>query len=468
MEKKKSYRSLALPLFTAILGAFLLTTLFSDHLKQIFIGFLGSLTPIAVGMLVVFLLKHLIDFIEKTLLKKAFETSKYKFQFKRAISLTISFVLFLAVLITILYILIPRIIEIATELITNSSLYVNKVKNELTEFVNKLIPINTHINIEEAFNSAMKYIEDAFFKFLPKLFDISTNTIVFIGKVLLGFFIALLYLVDKEKIHAFFSRMFKAYFNEDTNKTVSKIFHRSDKILLDYLVGKLLEAIVITLVMGITLMLLKVPYAFELAFVMSVLNFIPYIGFIISLIPIILISIIFGSVDLAITVIIVSVIVFVILTTFVTPFIIGSKMKTSVLLMLVLLLIGGGMFGLLGMAFAPPIAAIISVVITENIASREQAKEQEKILEEQERQEEIERRNKENAERLETLFKNYGSADAKHYNIFDLLRATNTFNENMIDNNQTDTKSKNKISTLSVKNGKKKELFKTAVIKQKK
>lgn len=476
MEKRRNYRNLAIPLFVAILGAVILSTLFGDYLKQMMMGFVSSLTPIIVGMIVVFLLKHLIDFIERTLLKKAFENSKYKFQFKRAISITISFVVFLTALFLIMYILIPRIIEIATELITNRDLYISKVKIELSDFINKLIPIDTFINIEDMFNSAMKYIGEAFYDFLPKLFTISTSTLIFIGKMLLGFFIAFLYLIDKEKIHNFFSRMFKAYLNEGTNSTVSRIFRKSDKILLDYFVGKLIEAIVITLVMGITLMILKVPYAFELAFIMSVFNFIPYIGFILSLLPITLISIIFGSVNLAITVIIVCVIVFTLLTTFVTPFIIGSKIKTNVLLMLVTLLIFGGMFGMLGMAAAPPIAGILSVIITENIASREVQKQQEKIAEEQEYKEEQERRNKENTERLENLFKNYGSSDAKHYNIFDLLRATNrleaALEEQVAASNQQVQKqslpqSKTTIQTLSVRNGKKTGYFKTAVIKQK-
>ncbi len=469
MEKKKTYKSLALPLFAAILGAFILTTLFSDFLKQMLMGFLGSLTPIIVGMLVVFILKHLIDFIERTLLKKAFETSKYKFQITRGISLVIAFTLFFIALFAILYILVPRIVEIVTELITNSSLYIDKVRVELTEFINKVIPINTHINIDDAFNGAMKYIEETFYEFLPKIFDISTNTLLYIGKVLLGFFIAFLYLIDKEKIHTFFSRLFKAYLTESGNSTVSKIFHRSDKILLDYLVGKFLEAIVITLVMGITLMLLKVPYAFELAFIMSILNFIPYIGFILALVPITLISIIFGSVNLAITVILVNVLVFTLLTTFVTPFIIGSKIKTSVLLTLVLLLIAGGMFGIIGMAVAPPVSAILNVVITENIASKEEMKKQEKLQEELERQEEIERRNKENAARLEQLFKNYGSSDAKHYNIFDLLRATNSYNDNNeeIEKTYQAIQARKATAVLHSKGGKKTELFKHAVIKQK-
>lgn len=475
MDKKRTYRNLAVPLFIALLGAFLLSTLFSDYLKQMMIGFLGSLTPIIVGMLVVFLLKHLIDFIERTLLKKTFENSKHKFIFKRAISITISFIIFFAALFLILYILIPRIVEIVTELVTNSALYVDKIKTETIEFINKIIPIDSYVDFEDVFNSFMTYIGETFNDFLPKLLDISTNTLLYIGEVLLGFFIAFLYLIDKEKIHNFFSRMFKAYLNENSNKTLSRIFKKSDRIVLDYVVAKLIEAVVITLVMGITLMLLKVPYAFELAFIMSVLNFIPYIGFILSLLPIVIISIIFGSVNLAITVIIVNVIVFTLLTTFVTPFIIGSKVKTNVLLMLVMLLIFGGLFGIIGMAIAPPIAAIISVIITENIASREEIKKQEQLLEEEEKKELREQKNKENNEMLATLFKNYGSDDAKRYNIFDLLRATNRVNE---DNKEyasnevqlsIQTNTKADISTLST-NTKRKEkqerLFTHPVIKQ--
>lgn len=365
----KSRKYWIIPLFIALVSALIISAVAGDFLFGLFSGFLSSLTSIIIALFIIFALKHLMDAIEQKVLKNYFNNTKNPFAIKRAISIIIAFILLVLVVFIVINMIVPRVIEIGTELFTNKDQYIYQIKTQLTEFVNKIIP-NGGDTISSLIDGFVANLGDTLTNILPKVIAFGTSTFAFIGQCLLGVLMAFLYLKDKEKIRDYSKKVIQVNCPNKAPQLFS-ITQKSDKILLDYMVAKILEAGVLTIGIGITLALLGVRYAFELAFIISILNVIPYIGFIISLIPTILITLIYGSVDQAITVLIVLVVVYTFLTTFVTPYIIGKKIKTNMLLMIVSMVIGGGMFGMLGMAFAPPVAAIMSVIFNDIISRKE-------------------------------------------------------------------------------------------------
>lgn len=366
----KTHKYWVIPLFIALVSAMIISALAGDFLFGLLSGFLNSLTPIVIALFIIFILKHLMDCIEQRFLKNYFNNTKNPFLVKRTISIIVSFIILFLVIFIIINMIVPRVIEIGTELFNNREQYIYQIKTQLTDFVNKFIPDGGD-TISSLIDGFTANLGETVTNFLPKIIEISTSTFTFIGQFLLGVLIAFLYLKDKEKVRDYSKKIVRLNCKSEKAEHLFSITQKSDKILLDYLVGKVLEAGVLTIGIGITLALLDVRYAFELAFIISVLNFIPYIGFIISLIPTALLTMIYGSVDQAITVLLVLILVFTFLTTFVTPYIIGKKIKTNMLIMVIAMVIGGGMFGMFGMAFAPPLAAIISMVIADNIKAKE-------------------------------------------------------------------------------------------------
>ncbi len=408
----KSHKYWVIPLFIALLSALIISALAGDFLFGLFSGFLSSLTSIIIALFIIFALKHLMDAIEQKILKNAFKNAKNPFKIKRIISIIIAFLILFLVIFIIINMIVPRVIEIGTELFNNREQYVYQIRTQLTEFVDNIIP-NGGETVSTLIDGFVSNLGDTLTNFLPKIIEIGTSTFTFLGQCLLGILIAFLYLKDKEKIRNFSKHVVEI---KCPNKAqhIFSVTQKSDKILLDYLVAKILEAGVLTIGIGITLAVLGVKYAFELAFIISILNVIPYIGFIISLIPTILITLIYGSVDQAITVLIVLVIVYTFLTTFVTPYIIGKKIKTNMLLMVVAMVIGGGMFGMLGMAFAPPIAAIMSVVISDNLKHKEEEQkrqQEEEAMKQALFEEELRKRNLALAENSNTKPVNYSFFD---------------------------------------------------------
>lgn len=378
-KRYHTHKYWVIPLFIALVSALIISALAGDFLFGLLSGFLNSLTPIVIALFIIFILKHLMDCIEQKFLKNYFNDTKNPFAIKRAISIVVSFILLFLVIFIIINMIVPRVIEIGTELFNNREQYIYQIKTQLTDFVNKFIPDGGD-TISSLIDGFTANLGETVANFLPKIIEISASTFTFIGQFLLGILIAFLYLKDKEKVREYTKKVIRLNTKPEKAKRLFSVTQKSDKILLDYLVGKVLEAGVLTVGIGITLALLDVRYAFELAFIISILNVIPYIGFIISLIPTTLITMIYGSVDQAITMLVVVILVFTFLTTFVTPYIIGKKIKTNMLIMVVAMVIGGGMFGMFGMAFAPPISAIISVIIADNVKAKEEEQLKENAL----------------------------------------------------------------------------------------
>jgi len=367
----KSQKFWMIPLFIIITSAIVVSSIAGDFFNILFTGLLSSLTPIIIGMFFVFILKHLIDFIENKILKNSFNSRKKAFAIKRAISLTLSFLLLFLIIFLIIKMIVPHVVEILTELMQNRERYIYQLKNQLTDFIDSFISGSSNSAINTVVDTAVAYLDDTLTNIVPKLLEVGTSTFLFIGKFALGLLLSFLYLKDKEKYNNYLSRLFRLKMKPEAINKYGNITKKADKILLDYLIGKLLEAIVITIGLGITMAILNVKYAFELALIISILNFIPYIGFIIGLVPCTLITIIYGSVEAAIYMLISVVVVFTLLTTFVTPFIIGQRIKTNILLMLTSMFIGGGMFGMIGMVLGPPVVSIISGILNDTLEENE-------------------------------------------------------------------------------------------------
>ena len=144
--------------------------------------------------------------------------------------------------------------------------------------------------------------------------------------------------------------------------------------MYSYFLGKVIEASIIFVLVGIGFYIIGVPYAFVISSLIAILNFIPYVGAVLGIFPTAILAIIFASVNTAVIAILYALIVIIVITSFVSPVIFGKQLNVSALLIILSIIIGGGMFGIIGMLFAPPVAAIISVLINESIKDKEEMK----------------------------------------------------------------------------------------------
>lgn len=378
-QKNPLSRGRSFGLFFAMFWAFFLalaiSNVVSPYFSNIINGLLSGITPLLIGIVVAFIFYRLVDFIERVVLKNAFVKSPYKFAIKRTISIFIVLLVIVGVLAIFMAILIPKIVEVVQRITAGSGdggaqIY-NNVVNEICNIAQRWFGAEVSQDaIKDVFNKIFEWFMATVVQ-LNDVFAFSLNILSGLLNVVLGMLVAILILKDKEKISRFCRRYSYTHFKKERADEICVITNNASKILYNYVICKIIEFAIIFISLGITYSIIGLEFTWELALVIGIFNFIPYFGIYLGAIAAALITLIFNSVDLTLYMLIASFVICTIEFNIILPFITSSKLKVSALVVVSSTIIGGAMFGMAGMLLAPPIFALISVVVSGNIALKE-------------------------------------------------------------------------------------------------
>ncbi len=176
-------------------------------------------------------------------------------------------------------------------------------------------------------------------------------------------------------LYVFFFLLYRDFFRQ----FVHKAFHKVPKFKLDtilnkiydviqsYLIGLVLVIFIVGVLNTIGLMLLGIDHAVFFGFLAAFLILIPYVGILIgSLFPALMAIVTKDSAWYALGVIGVMSFVQFLEGNFITPNIVGSKVSINPLAAIVMLLLGGQLWGLPGLILALPLTAILKVILDAN------------------------------------------------------------------------------------------------------
>ncbi len=365
----KHYISLLVIITFGILLANLLLSPISYVLQRLIIG----LIPFFIAVVVVFILKEPRKLIANKLLKKCFNNSKNAYKIKMNIALIIVFILFLALIVGIFWLIVPKLISVIQDVVTNLDTYISKLKLEAIGLINK-IPFLQNFITENTINSTFDKLYDKLVDYqdnLPQLISqVGSKLLNIFNLTLIGLIFAFLILLNLDKYKANIIDYYQTFKTPSQAYARFEFIHNIDRIFVDYGFSKLIEGIIILMSVTIGLIITKSSMPFELALFMAFLNVIPYVGPIIALIPILFINAVLTSINIAFVSMLVAILIVIFVTTFITPLIVGKKIKIDIFMVLLSLTIGGALFGALGMVLAPPIMAIILYSIKNSINNK--------------------------------------------------------------------------------------------------
>ena len=186
---------------------------------------------------------------------------------------------------------------------------------------------------------------------------ITTFSSMLVSLVLIPVYIFMI-LFYKPLLLEFISQLFK----HGKLEVVSEVLTETKSLIQNYLVGLLLEAAIVATLNSVGLLILGIQYAILLGVIGAILNMIPYIGGIIAIsLPMLMAVATKSPVD-ALWVFIAYIIVQFIDNNFIVPKIVASKVKINALISIIVVLVGGALWGVAGMFLAIPITAIIKVI----------------------------------------------------------------------------------------------------------
>jgi predicted PurR-regulated permease PerM len=147
------------------------------------------------------------------------------------------------------------------------------------------------------------------------------------------------------------------------HKTVIEVLASAKKIIQSYLIGLFVELILVATLNSLGLLLLGIDYAVILGIVGAVLNVIPYIGGIIAVsLPVIIAFVTKDSISYPLLVILIYLIIQFIDNHYIIPKIVASRVQLNALISIVVVLIGGALWGIPGMFLSIPLTAILKVM----------------------------------------------------------------------------------------------------------
>lgn len=191
--------------------------------------------------------------------------------------------------------------------------------------------------------------------FMSSMAEATKGTLIFLGLLPIFIFFMLYY---KEMYRTFLEKTFVKSHNSDIDIVIKRV----QRVTQNYIVGVFTVIGIMAVLNTIGLLIVGLDYAIFFAVFASFLAIIPYVGSILGALPAVLYATLFGD-SLLLPVLVITVFVTVQLFegNFITPKIIGSKVSINPFVAIIVLLIGGELWGIAGMILFIPLIGILRV-----------------------------------------------------------------------------------------------------------
>lgn len=275
---------------------------------------------------------------------------------KRQWWILIIFLALFLILVFMMVSLLPRTISEFSKLINNFPIYLDQAKKIIIDLSHK------HFG-RDILNLEKLQVRDVFGKLGMSDFDFS-SMLVGVKSTFSKIFIAILvpifvfYLLNDKEI---FIKKLKEMIPEKYRKQSIEIGKQMDMSVFKYVKGKILMAVYVGVAVGIFLGIIGVDFALVIGIITMFADIIPYIGPFLGLAP----ATVFALLDSPTKAIIV-IIMFLFLqwteNNIVGPKIMSDQLGYHPMIVLIITIAGGFLFGFIGMIFALPLVIAIEVV----------------------------------------------------------------------------------------------------------
>ncbi len=323
-----------------------------------FLSFIGNLlTPFWIGIFLAIILNPLVRRGERYL------------KLKRGLSILITYLGMVFIVGACLMIILPSFVAGINNLFIEMTDYLNRPAQWLSE-----IPIQTPYtkdivsfiqnNFENLAQNLMVVLNGLSSSLLTSIIEMTSH----VFNLIFGITISIYLIIDQERVMASFRQGMTIYFPRlapKINYYVRYAYHTFQ----DYIVGRLLDSLIIGIIAYIGFLVIGSPYVSLFAFIIFITNIIPYFGPIIGAIIPILMSFLISPIQA------VWVALFILLLqqldgNVIGPKIMGDRVGLSPLWVISSVILGGALFGFIGFFLAVPVAAVLKEIYDQALLER--------------------------------------------------------------------------------------------------
>ncbi|MFA9465738.1 MAG: AI-2E family transporter [Velocimicrobium sp.] len=353
----------------SVIFFFLLFRLNTIH--HFFMRILNILQPIIWGLVIAYILNPVVNFFDHTILRLVYSSIKNEEKAKRIIrfvSILIAFIIALFFVYILGSLIIPQvyitILGIVTELPNNIT--------QLSNWVESLTISNQMVSnyIDQMINKISLYFQQwAQGDLLPQLniwatyFATGVLSILTVFKnLVIGLIVSVYVLSSKEKFCAQGKMLVYAICKHSVANEIIDVVRQSNRIFSGFIVGKVIDSTIIGVLCFIGLSILNMPYTLLISVIIGVTNIVPFFGPYIGAIPSALLILVASPIH-ALYFIIFILVIQQIDGNIIGPKILGDSTGLSAFWVIFSILLGGGLFGLVGMLVGVPTFAVFYYIV---------------------------------------------------------------------------------------------------------
>lgn len=297
MKWKPGKKQLSIMLSVIIIGVVLMLfyyVLFNWKAVNRGVGNIFSiLTPIIIGCVIAYILIPVLNFIESRWIYPIYRfngidlknpQNRKRRKKVRSVSVLLTIAFLFLIVYAMMAVLVPQIIKSINEIITNFPIYVSNTQR----FIDKYLTDNPQIRsmVDSLFQQYSSTITDMLkTKLLPNvttvLQRVSKSMITAIQVffyLVVGIIVAIYVLNSKEHFAGQAKKLCYAFMKKETANEVISAFRYANFTFTGFVIGKLVDSLIIGLVAFIFCEILKIPYPVLLGFIVGITNIIPFFG----------------------------------------------------------------------------------------------------------------------------------------------------------------------------------------------
>ncbi|WP_455501672.1 AI-2E family transporter [Gemmiger sp.] len=313
--------------------------------------FLGILSPFAGGIVTAYILDPMVKFFYHKLFKEQKKT--------RGFAILLAYLVGALLIVLLAWLVIPQIVNSIVMLFTNFPQYIQSIQ-DLLVFIQNRFGVDL--------SSATKMLDDSE-AMVGEIYSMATaampQIVAGLGSVasnFVGIFTSLaasIYmLADKEHLLHQLRTLAHAFLPEKVAQNTLRICHYANENFTGFFVGKIIDSAIIGVITFVAMTILRLDFAVLISVFIGITNIIPVFGPFIGAIPSIFILLLVDPIQAVIFCVLILIIQQVD-GNFIGPKILGSSIGISALWILFSIVVGGDLFGLVGMVVGVPVFATL-------------------------------------------------------------------------------------------------------------
>ncbi len=350
---------------------FYFTMLRLDDISKLLWMVVRTIKPIIYGLAIAYLLNPIMKFVEQHLsqfLKKTFPKFEKVHQVSRSVGILAAVMFLVAVIVALCNMMIPELYRS----IRDMAVTVPGQLNDALDFITKTLAGDS--TLEQIFTRTLREVTDLLQNWMKtdmltqanvvmtNLTEGVINVVSELFNAIIGIIVSIYVLFSKETFSMQTKKIVYALFRPSQANMILHLTIKSNEIFGGFIIGKIIDSAIIGVLCFVSLSILKMPYTLLVSVIVGVTNVIPFFGPYIGAIPS-AILIMLSDPKMGIYFVIFILILQQLDGNIIGPKILGNSTGLSAFWVVFSILLGGGLFGFVGMILGVPTFAVIYYIV---------------------------------------------------------------------------------------------------------